>query len=174
MKEFNSSYLNIDLKSRVNRARKSMAFGLFVMTILIIGYFKISYGNDDNSLTKISNSEWLYTGLFGASIAIISVLLSNKIFNKRPLIVGFKFDDEKEELTLKTKTIIDPTVQTIAIQYAKLRTRLKESSDGFSGPSFNCLAFYNDDTIIGFHFKKHEMWKVINEVELEKYLKRIL
>lgn len=180
--EYNSK--DQDFLSRSSNTYLTLMFigPLGVLALTALGY-AIAYGGRSNGFGRTRKYSRIWQGLsyMDATTIVVTIVIGVLIFlalttylksryERREIVVGLKFDDEKKELTVKTKTITSEQF-TRTHKYNDLALEGNNLSDGMTPPMYDTLTLVKGNYLAGHIFLDHFTWdeKALSEMRAKLY-----
>ncbi|RAV97796.1 hypothetical protein [Pseudochryseolinea flava] len=163
MQHFKSKYYQRDF-SGTRKIRRLLTVLYIVIAIFVcvalyhhdreqdptaISILKIFYGMRSMSIAALT-----ITGGVGLLIGSTVVLIINRIYNYRSIIIAFEFNDEDRQVRLTTKNLFDQ-VEEHEFPYGSVRLMNTRVSDSLNIPS-NAKIFFDDEfNEVGYYIENH-------------------
>jgi hypothetical protein len=177
--DFKSEYFNFSFSEALTFRRVITWVVSFLCTFALVAVFnfdrsetrsrglltKVIYG-----LSHISVTGLIITLIVGLILATLIVYIINLNYNDRPIVICLNFDDDKEQLKIRTKTLSDK-VNDLEVSYSSLKVIAKRMSDGIDAPT-DGLIIYNNNSVLGYYIGNH--WTSQDSNNLEEKINKVL
>lgn len=155
------------VKHANTRYLKTLVLLPFLGLWLVILFYSIIYHEGRHRRNKLdrvieglsymSTASIIVSVLACIGVTVLFILSSRHYFRNREIVVGLKFNDRTNEITITTKTIVDKEyVRTH--KYSELVLEKNHLSDGITPPMYNTLTFVKGKYLVGHIYLDHFTW----------------